>query len=279
MKTTIYKTGTNLTASAFGLGKLIINYPEGTTDITNTIRVSRKKVNDTLMTFRMKVYNGHLWYTGGDSLDPESMPFEEKYTVSGAAVMTTDDDGNVIRTYTLTGGIGDTIDNGTNNYRIFQIGAGVTRVEILDFDNLKYAGIYGSFSSPFPDGEINVEQYAYLPTTEINNCYAEKAYGNVVAFKNRTDITSVYFSGCKSVYGDISSFAASAANLDGVFVFRTSVHGSLNKLLDALTAAGVKNKTFTATIGESNVTFNGSLAPSGTLTIDFDSNGDYTLRS
>lgn len=268
MKATIFKTGTKILDSSMGLGKLVINYPGGATSVAS-VRVHREEESEGVYkSFGVKVYNAHLII----NLDDEWTNLEDAAPSSVSVDTETDADGNVIYTYTIRSGL-----SSSETYRLYA-GAGVTRIEVLDLDNIHDAAVYGLQASPEEEALINFEQYAHLPFTEINCCYATRAYGSINALRHRTDIESLYISGSQGLTGNVESLVNSAASLTGIYVFRTRINGKLDVLLEAMKAAGVKNRTFSATIGGSSVTYAGS-SRTGTLTFVFDANGDYTLSS
>lgn len=263
MKCTVFRTGTSV-ESSIGLNKVIIKYPGGINNATGTIRVDRKSNQDeSFKTFRLRVYNGHIWHFG------QNRPYEEVATTNNSVEVTTDEQGNTVRLYTLFSGV-----SGASAWQIyFEIG--VTRVEVLDVDNLNYVGIAGSSGSSIL-GELNVEQFAHLPFEIINSPYS-KTYGNLEAFKNKAGLKSIGLSGSE-VVGDIKNLIASASTLEGLYVYNTKVYGNLEILLEAMKAAGVTNRTLTLAIGQSGVTYQNA-TPTGIIYFDFDGNGDYELRS
>lgn len=268
MKATIFKTGTKIAGSSIGLGKFIVNYPGGSTEMTS-LRVYRKEESEGVYkAFRVNVYNAHLMYIEDD----ETIMYLEEKAAAYTPTTSTDSDGNVIYCYNILPSIS------ANVYWTMRIGTGATRVEVIDIDNIDTVGIYAAGESPQEEGDLNFEQYAHLPFTTINCCYARRAYGSIDSLKRRTDIEMLYVSGSRSLYGNIENLASSALALSGIYVYDTKISGSLNTLLELMKAAGVKNKEFMAGFNLSKVTYNGSVL-AGTKIFDFDANGDYTLRS
>lgn len=273
MNTTIFKTGSRLSNSTIGIGKIVINFTGGSqvlvpglvqgTFIGLHIQRKQSNVEGVFETFKVRVFNGHLL------LNDFSEYAEIVAPISITMTESTDSEGNIIRDYSIASDIG------VNQDQYFRWTIGTTRIEVFT-DNVNYAGLHGLENTHLTEPEMNIEQFAFTPFTTIFAYYAEKAYGDIKAFKNRTDIKKVFISG-SNVTGDINNFAKSALNITEFSFYNSKVYGELSTLLESMKRAGVRNKTISASVSGTGITYNG-VSLTSIINMIFDENGNYTVQ-
>lgn len=270
MNTTIFKTGNRLKNSSMSVGKFVYNIPGGlqnSMDIGHVscpifIRLPIDPDAETIQyrTIFVRTFNGSLLRKNVEQTIEDNYPSTLINTY-------TDSDGDVVREYAIT-----------NSYysaeSVFscRIAVGTTRVEVLNPEDMEGLGLECAAGNYYEtETEMNIEQFEFLPCTNIRAYHGRKAYGDIKALKNRTDIRTLYVSE-SNVTGDIKHLIKSALTFRSLYVYKTNISGNLNELLDAIVAAGVTSGTFTATLGYSNVKIDGT-TPTGTLHFDFDNQG------
>lgn len=273
MNTTIFKTGNVLNDATIGVNKLVITFPGGATEVLpyfeNSTQIGllvhRKLVSEGVYySFRVKVFNGTL-------LMADNIAVEESLPVSGRCEEYQDEEGNDIKLYTMLSSMGAMVDY------FFHWSVGTTRIEVIDTDNIEYAGLFGKQDNRITEAHMNFNQFGVLNFARIQAFYVDNCVGDLRCLKNKTNIQAVNISG-SDVTGDVKNLVNSAGALSSCSFYASKVYGDIKYVLDAKKAAGAKNTTFgPASLGLTDVLYDGDFFNMN-ITATYDANGDYTVE-